>query len=89
MVKVDGRWAEFQFYRPHAKEVSIVGDFNGWRPGELRMVRADSGHWSARVRLECGRFRFRYLADGQWYTDYAAFGVQAGPFGFDGVVKVK
>ena len=37
----------------------------------------------------CVRIQFRYLGDGQWYTDYAAFGLEYGPFGMNSVVKVE
>ena len=40
------------------------------------------------MKLPPGEFRFRYCADGVWYTDYAAFGVEPGQFGMDSVVYV-
>ena len=66
----------------------LAGDFNDWREGELPMVRTTEGYWQARVHLPAGEFRFRYCADGEWYTDFAAFGVEPGRFGLDSVVAV-
>jgi 1,4-alpha-glucan branching enzyme len=88
MVRVMENVAEFRFYRPGAHRVHLAGDFNGWRADELPMARTPEGFWQARVRLPGGTFRFRYFADGQWYTDYAAFGVEPGPYGPVGVVFV-
>ena len=88
MVSVNGEWAEFRFYRPDAANVYLVGDFNDWRQGQLAMTRRGDGDWVAKVRLSAGEFKFRYCADGQWFTDYAAFGVQPGRFGMDSIVRV-
>jgi len=88
MVTVDGEWVEFKFYRPQASRVSLAGDFNEWRNGELPMVKADEGYWMTKMRLPTGEFKFRYCADGEWFTDYAAFGVEPGRFGMDSVVRV-
>jgi len=71
--------------------VEIVGDFNDWRPGELPMQPTGDGHWRAVLALPAGVFRFRYLADGEPFTDYAAFGLEPseqGDTGMDSVVRV-
>jgi len=88
MVTVNDQWAEFRFFRPGAKQVHLTGDFNAWRNGELPMFRMPDGYWVARIRLPAGEFKFRYCADGAWYTDFAAFGVTPGRFGLDSIVRV-
>ncbi len=88
MVSIDGDMVEFRFYRPGAVQVHLAGDFNHWRKDELPMVRGDGGYWVARMRLPSGEFKFRYCADGEWFTDYAAFGVEPSRFGLDSVVRV-
>ena len=88
MVNVTEDWVEFHFFRPDAGQVHLAGDFNNWQSGQLAMVRKDGGYWHARVKLPAGEFRFRYCADGAWYTDYAAFGVEPGRFGLDSIVRV-
>ena len=89
MVTVLGNMAEFRFYHPLARQVFLIGDFNGWRQGELAMTRDASGYWRATVRLPMGDFRFRYCADGEWYSDYAAFGVSPGQHGHDSIVRIS
>ena len=88
MVQIQGQWVEFRFYRPQAGQVHLIGDFNEWRSGELPMDRTGDGYWVAKMRLPAGEFKFRYCADGEWYTDYAAFGVEPGRFGLDSIVRV-
>ena len=88
MITVNDNTAEFRFFRPHALAVFLVGDFNHWREDALPMSLKANGYWHARVRLQEGEFRFRYLADGQWFTDYGAFGVEEGPAGMNSVVRV-
>ncbi len=89
MVTVKGEWVEFRFFRPGARRVTLAGDFNNWRDDEVAMRDEGNGYWSARLRLPVGEFRFRYVADGAWYADYAAFGVEPGQFGLDSVVRVS
>ena len=88
MVRVYSEWVEFSFYRPQAMQVHLAGDFNGWRHTELSMARGIDGYWKARIKLPAGEFRFRYCADGEWFADYAAFGVEPGPFGMDSIIRV-
>ena len=88
MVTVQGNYVQFRFFRPQARAVYLVGDFNGWADGGLPMVRSGDGYWLAVVRLPHGSYRFRYRADGEWFTDFAAFGVEYGPMGMDSIVQV-
>ena len=89
MVTVKDNLAAFSFFRPQAKRVYIVGDFNGWRDSEMPMTRQIDGTWIASVSLPEGDFKFRYRADGEWFVDYAAFGVECGDFGLDSVVRIS
>ena len=89
MVTTKGNMAEFVFFRPQAKKVCIVGDFNGWRDDELMMTRHPDGTWVAKVYLPAGDFKFRYRVDGEWFIDYAAFGIEHGDFGLDSVVRIQ
>lgn len=80
---------EFRFYRPGARQVTLAGEFNGWHKSSLPMHPDGDGWWRYRLRLAPGCYQFRYVADDQWHTDYAAFGVEPGPFGLNSVVKVE
>jgi hypothetical protein len=78
----------FQFYRPDVRQVTVAGDFNGWQ-NSFHMSRGHDGWWRCQIELAPGTYRFRYLADGQWHTDYAAFGVEPGPYGWNSVLLVQ
>src|SRR4051794_1895721 len=43
--------ADFAVWAPNAREVSVIGEWNGWNPGADRMRRRDdqSGIWQAHV----------------------------------------
>ena len=47
-----------------------------------------NGYWTAVLYLPQGDYKFRYRCDGQWFTDYAAFGIEYGPLGADSVIRV-
>lgn len=66
----------------------LVGDFNNWAVGSTPMTRVDGTLWISRLSLPQGTYRFRYVADGQWFTDFAAFGVESGPLGINSVLQV-
>ncbi len=54
-----------------AKEVVLVGDFNGWDQKATPMARrADDGTWSAKVPLTPGRHMYAFVVDGtRWIVD--------------------
>lgn len=78
----------FQFLRPQARQVFLAGDFNNWHKQSLIMLKGSDGWWRCQLTLAPGIYQFRYYADGQWYSDYAAFGLERGPFGWNSVLKV-
>jgi|GEM_PF-750341 len=64
------RLVPFTFDAPDAGSVSVVGSFNGWSPTATRMVRRDDGRWQAKVRLQPGRFEYKFAVDGsRWIAD--------------------
>ena len=80
--------AHFRFYRPNVANVFVAGDFNEWRADQLKMTSMGNGYWELKLRLTAGDHRFRYVADGLWYTDFAAFGVEPERFGMVSVLRV-
>ncbi len=84
------RSVTFELPGVQAESVSVVGDFNEWDAANGSMKQRKDGVWTKAVRLAPGRYRFRYVADGQqWYNDPAADGYEPSGFGQDnGVVVV-
>jgi len=55
---------------PHGDEVSVVGEFNDWTPGEHRFVRRSNQTYSTNVSLpEDGRYAFRYYSEDKGWID--------------------
>jgi hypothetical protein len=53
--------------------VSVVGDFNDWRPGSHELRHRRNGTRTVSVILPPGTHRFRYLATGGvWFDDEGA-----------------
>lgn len=74
-IKSNGE-VEFRFFRADATEVMLAADFTQWQANAIPMQHEGNGWWVARVQLEAGEYRFRYVADGQWFTDFASHGVE-------------
>jgi 1,4-alpha-glucan branching enzyme len=70
----------FSFYRPGVMQVAIATDVNDWQPQHAMHATGD-GWWAAAMPLPGGEYRFRYLADGEWYTDFASNGVERARLG--------
>ena len=78
---------EFRFFRPGATEVTLAGDFNDWTR-RLPMRRDANGWWTLELNLDPGEYRFRYVADGEWYTDFASHGIEITKLGWNSVLLV-
>jgi 1,4-alpha-glucan branching enzyme len=76
---------EFRFFRPAARRVFLVGDFNGWQEFTTPMSRDKNGEWSCSLPLTDGIYEYKYLADGEWCVDRAMEGVGWSPFGCNSV----
>ena len=63
--------------------VSVVGDFNGWKPGETPLTNGKDGCLSATIRLDKdGKYAFRYLSEERgWFNEDDAHDHEWGPFG--------
>ena len=85
VIRLGSNEQEFRLHRPSAQCVYLVGDFNGWHPTSLPMTREGRGDWVCRLHLPDGVYQFRYLVDGEWFTDFAAFGIEHCPFGHNSV----
>jgi len=65
------RRVEFVFVAPAARNVSLVGDFNGWDAAATPMRRTDGRTtWSVSIPLSAGRHVYAFVVDGNaWVTD--------------------
>lgn len=72
----------FTVEAPEAERVHLAGDFNDWTPEEGEMERAGR-MWKKVLSLAPGRYRYRYVIDGQWQNDPLNAAVEPSPFGGD------
>jgi 1,4-alpha-glucan branching enzyme len=81
--KVKRRRVTLTLKAPKAKEVILMGDFNRWNAKTHPMKQMKAGVWEKIVMLPPGRYEYKFLVDGQWWTDpknertcYNCFGTQ-------------
>ncbi len=60
---------EFRLYKPEARLISIVGDFNNWNPESDLLEKDKNGIWRLGKRLSRGMYRYKYIIDGNWTVD--------------------
>jgi chromosome partitioning protein len=62
-----------RFRDPAATDVRIAGDFNGWVPdkGVRSLIEAEGQTrvWTKILQLPPGKYRYRYVVDGEWRED--------------------
>lgn len=61
----------FELLAPTAAQVFLTGDFNLWSETDMPMRRDRSGIWRASLNLRPGRYEYKFIVDGQWWTDPA------------------
>jgi hypothetical protein len=73
------RLVRLMFDDPGAREVAVVGDFNGWLAGATPLARNPATRrWSATVALRDGAHRYAFVVDGtRWTPDPSADRVRA------------
>jgi 1,4-alpha-glucan branching enzyme len=68
--QVEGDGVRFSVWAPNAREVRLIGDFNGWDRSTMPMARRpESGVWELFVPGVASGARYKYVvagADGQW-----------------------
>lgn len=65
----------FVCYAPGAKQVSVIGDFNGWDTTANPMKRQPDGAWMTQIQLSHGHHQYLFYVDGQAQLDPRAQGV--------------
>jgi len=60
---------------PEAREVAVVGDFNGWNPQTNPLGRAFDGSWQGSIQLRHGHHRYAFWVDGVLQVDPRGQGV--------------
>ena len=84
------REVDFTVSAPDAREIYLVGDFNHWKINEeSRLARLDDGKWVKKMGLEPGKYRYKFVVDGEWTIDDHNTDREQNAFGtFDSVIKL-
>ncbi|MDD5174581.1 MAG: AAA family ATPase [Candidatus Omnitrophota bacterium] len=84
------RGTVFSINAPRAKEIYIVGDFNHWKMDESsRLAKLDNGVWQKKFNLASGKYRYKFVVDGEWLLDSQNAEKEQNPFGtYDSVKKL-
>jgi len=79
-----------RLHRPDARQVFIVGTFNGWRVDATPLTNVGNGEWDLSLMLKPGTHEYRFLIDGQWSDDPQAADRVKNPYGgWNSVLKVE
>lgn len=70
----------FAIEAPEARQVQLVGDFNQWMLDGNEMTPLDKV-WTKVLKLDPGRYRYRYVVDGIWQNDPLNTEVEPAPYG--------
>ena len=81
----------FAMESPAAKDIYIAGDFNDWGiSDESRLALGENGCWEKRVTLPHGRYRYKFVVDGEWTVDSKNQAREINEFGsFDSVMEIQ
>ena len=80
----------FVIEAPTAADIHVVGDFNGWEVSdESKLARREHGCWEKLIKLQPGRYRYKFVVDGEWIPDAGNEKCERNEFGtFDSVTEV-
>ena len=75
------RQIEFTFNAPEARFVGVAGSFNSWDAAQAPLRKRGDGFWGTTLKLVPGRYEYRFVADGKWFTDPSAKEAVPNPYG--------
>jgi len=57
------QFQQFLIVAPHAKSITLEGDFNDWDGSRTELTRSSDGVWSASVLLRPGQYQYQFVID--------------------------
>jgi transcriptional regulator with XRE-family HTH domain len=89
MKKTQGK-ATFTLMAPKANRVCVTGSFNSWDKTGTPLKKDKTGTWSTDLSLKPGRYEYKYIVDGQWWTDPTNRNTVRNTFGSENsVIEIK
>jgi len=75
---------------PNAKEVYLAGEFNSWKLDDQSRMELTNGCWTKCLELNSGKYRYRFVIDGNWSEDPANPLTQVNSYGtLDSLLEVS
>ncbi len=71
----------FSVFSPGAKDVYLVGEFNNWQINDPARMIQNNGTWSKKIKLNSGKYRYRFVIDGNWIEDSSNPLKEINPYG--------
>ncbi|MBI4398998.1 MAG: AAA family ATPase [Candidatus Omnitrophica bacterium] len=79
----------FGLFHLEAKKIQIAGDFNNWVNEPLQLANEEPGRWIKYFSLSPGRYRYKFIVDGEWTLDLENPLTEPNPYGgTDSVIVV-
>jgi chromosome partitioning protein len=80
----------FRFEAPEAMNIYVVGDFNEWKiSDEGRLGHSGNRCWEKRMGIPPGRYRYKFIVDGEWTPDAKNPELEPNVFGsFDSIITI-
>ncbi len=89
-VKKTQPMATFTLTAPKAGKVSLTGSFNSWDKSGTPLKKDKNGTWKTDLTLKPGKYEYKFIVDGQWWTDPVNRNTVRNTFGSENsVVEVK
>ncbi len=61
---------KFEIPAPHAKSVYLSGQFNKWNTTSHPLkIDPKTGIWKVSIKLPAGRYLYKFIVDGEWWSD--------------------
>jgi len=80
----------FSVFAPEAKEVYVAGEFNNWKLEDSGRMLKNNGTWSKKLNLNGGKYRYRFVIDGNWIEDSANPLKEVNPYGsVDSLIEIS
>lgn len=80
----------FSLKAPEANEVYLAGEFNNWKLDDHSRMEQTNGCWTKCLSLNNGKYRYRFVIDGNWSEDPANPLTQLNSYGtLDSLLEVN
>lgn len=57
------QYHQFLIVAPHARSITLEGDFNDWDGSRTELTRSSDGVWTASVLLRPGQYQYQFVID--------------------------